>query len=244
MKKLLILTSSFMLFPIGISFLFLFQSCNEPHVYLPGREWDFIVKRTNSSVVDTLILRTFDETWEITQKKIEWKYIIKDPNTFTQITEETGVIDRRGSFFTKIFLKNEIWIHPPRSSYLRLSEMVPFPQINFPIYKGQIINWEITPKKVKAKNYDSSGKYIGDSVPEEWKKLIGKTATGKIGVKGKIYYNNPIIKDSCWVLNAFGNSPIGTIKSKYYFSEKYGFVFFFYDFNDYKVEIILSGIKL
>ncbi len=216
----------FLLNAISLVIVLILSSCNNQLIYKPGREWAFIAKSSNRTTTDTIILKTYNDIWQITQNKIEYIYNKTKDSTggFTQITEETGVIDRQGNFLTRCFCNPEIWLHPPRSKYLRVTELLPFPWIEFPIYIGQTNNWELTPK-------------------QGWKDFEGKTIKGNIKVLDKIFYNNPAIKDSCWVLEGFGDSAIGNFKCKYYFSEKYGFVYFFYDFIKYNIEIILIKIS-
>lgn len=225
MKKNII---SFVTIIIGlVSIMIPFSSCNNSLIYKPDREWHFAIKSSNNSEIDTVTLKTYDETWKLTQKKIEYIYNRKKNSTggYTQTTEMTGVIDRQGNFFTRIFLSSEIWMHPPRTGYLRVTELLPFPWIKFPIKIGQTNNWELTPK-------------------EGWEDFEGKKIIGKIHVTEKILFENPAIKDSCWVLEGIGKSEIGEFKCKYYFSEKYGFVYFFYDMNKYQIELIPTFIKL
>jgi hypothetical protein len=196
------------------------SALENPKIYSENREWRFTLSKSNSKFIDTISLKVFGESWKISQKKIEWNYSLRDSSGYSTITETTGVIDRSES---SIF-KKEIWIHPPRSTFMRLTELVPFPQIIFPIRQGEVLPWELTPK-------------------EGWEELKGVKVTGQVEVVGKIYYDNPIIKDSCWVLNAVGNSTAGNYKAKFYFNENAGFVYFNYDFNTYKVVMELISFK-
>lgn len=214
----------FVIIIIGlVSVMFLFLSCNHSLIYKPNREWHFEIKFSNSSIIDTLILKTYDETWKYTQKKIEYIYNVKNDTSggYSIHTGITGVIDRQNC----LFLTSEIWIHPPRTGNLRVTELLPFPWIKFPIRINQTNDWELTPKA-------------------GWEDFEGKKITGKIHVTRKILFENSAVKDSCWVLECIGKSEIGEFKSLYYFSEKYGFVYFFYDMNQYQIELIPIFIKL
>lgn len=224
MKKIYLIIISLLL--TAITSMLLLSSCNNSKVYKPNREWLFIIVSSNNPVIDTLILKTNDKSWMTTQREIEYVYnrIKTSEGCYSQESEITGVIDRKGNIFSRLFIKPEIWLHPPRSKYLRMTEMLPFPWIKFPIKIGNSINWKLTPK-------------------EGWKELKGKSVKGKITVVNKTFYDNPIINDSCWVLEGIGESDIGKFKCKYYFSETYGFVYFLYDFNDYQIEIIPIEIK-
>ncbi len=217
---------------IAVIYFSLLSACDEQlwvgkeAIYLPNRQWIFTVKKSNREIFDTLLLITFKERWEYSalQRKINWKFIMKD-TIVTENIEETGVIDRaRGGSLLNLIFGSEIWIHPPRSSYLRLAEMVPFPNVKLPPKLGQRIDWELTPKK-------------------GWGEFEGVKVNGKLVVSSKIFFDNPIVKDTCWVIDAFGKSKIGNFKAQYYFHEKLGFVYFFYDFAFYKVEINLIAFK-
>lgn len=209
-----------------ISIIFFMISCSKTLIYKPDREWHFTVKFSNSPIIDTLILKTYDESWELTQKKIEYIYNMKKDSSggYSISTEITGVIDRKGSYLTGLFLTSEIWLHPPRSGNLRVTELLPFPWIKFPIKLGQSNDWELTPKK-------------------GWNEMEGKKISGKIQVVRKMFFDNPVIRDTCWVLEGFGESDFGKFKCTYYFSENYGFVYFLYDFNQYQIELIPIKIK-
>jgi hypothetical protein len=211
---------------IAIVIIIFLSTCSNPLIYKPGREWHFIIKSSNRPNIDTIILKTYDESFLTTQTKIEYIYnkIKKSTGGYSQSIESTGVIDRQGNFISRLFITPEIWLHPPRSNFLRMTEMLPFPWIKFPIYLGQRIDWELTPK-------------------EGWEELKGKTVKGNINVKAKIFYDNLVINDSCWVVEGLGESEIGKFNCKYYFSERYGFVYFFYDFNQYQIELIPLKMK-
>ncbi len=205
---------------ITVSILLL-ASCSQPMVYKPNREWNFEVKRSDSETTDTLKFKIFNENWKLFQKKCKWFYLLINDSSgsMKMITSTTGIIDRQCNPVMEWFFDSEIWMHPPRSAYLRLTEMVPFPWIKFPIEKGKELDWNLIPK---------SG----------WEELEGVEVNGTLKVTGKIFYENPVVKDSCWVIEAVGKSDAGNFTGKYYFNEKLGFVYFYYDFVKYKVEIV------
>ena len=195
----------------------------EPEIYKGGSKWMFYVKHSNRKNVDTIEFKSFDERLENYQIISVWKisFKIDSGNIGKKIVESTtGIVERHSFNFFSIFglFEPKIWIHPPRMQYMRLTEMVPFPYVELPAEVGDEYDWELTPK-------------------EGWGELKGKTVTGKITVDKKIFCGNKAVQDSCYVLNAIGKSDIGDFKGKYYFSNKKGFVYFYYDFNDYTVEI-------
>ena len=200
--------------------IFLLNSCSNPQVYKSGYKCSFTIHKSDKKIVDTLHFVVLDKIWMYTQKEINYKYIIhRNDGSKSVIMPRTGVIDRQGNFITRLFIQPEIWLHPPRQDYLRKAELVPFPWIKLPVHIGQKMDWELTPGK-------------------GWEEFEGKEVTGVIEVVDKIYYDNPVIQDTCWVINTYGKSEIGEFTGEYYFSEKYGFVRYFYDFNEYKVEIM------
>lgn len=207
-----------------ILLLLLIISCNDSSIYVAGSEWVFTARNPFNNILDTITLKIFDEPWLATQKKMNWIFIKKDSNKSISIVSETGVIDRRENLINKIFNMSEIELPPPSNEYLEYAELVPSPYIRFPIIIGESIIKEYTFKK-------------------GWEGLKNKKVNGKIKVTGKIFYNNPVINDSCWTLDAIGKSSIGTFKAKYYFHETKGFVYFYYDFNKYQVVMELISTK-
>lgn len=67
--------------------------------------------------------------------------------------------------------------------------------------------------------------------------------SGVTTITGKTFYNNPVVNDSCWVIETNSNTPFGVYKAKHYYHQKYGFVYFHYDFIQYKVEMNLVSFK-
>lgn len=196
-------------------------SCTNPSIYTPDKKWVFEVNYSFQDKKDTLTLFTYNEKYNF-QIKCIWKNIRWDePELGGRIInmETTGIIERYTQAIISWLFSSQIWMHPPRHRpYLHLTEMVPFPYINFPISIGQKNDWKLTPK-------------------DGWQELEGKTVKGHIEVINKIYYDNPVVKDTVWVLDAVGNSEIGCFLGRYYFHEKYGFIYFEYDFLEYQIKI-------
>lgn len=189
-------------------------------IYVPGREWIFIVKSSPNQNVDTLTLSVLDEEWSLNQCKIQWILSTCKAEGSTVVTETTGVLDRSSS----VFFPKEIWLHPPRMSYLRLTELVAFPQVIFPLKENQVFSSEIRP---------------GDG----WKELQGLTVHGCTRVAGKVSFLHPCILDSCWKLEASGSSEKGDYNAIYYYHSLIGFVYFHYDFGDYMCDIELVSVN-
>jgi hypothetical protein len=198
-------------------------SCNSElpgPVYVPDRTWTFTVANSDSAHIDTLTLDVVDETWNTFQTKIIWHQRIHHATGSTEIEEHTGVIDKPHHFL----LPNEVWLHPYRSSYMRLTELVSFPQLKYPITDGQVVESTITPK-------------------HGWEELEGIEVRGRVTVTGKVSYKQAILKDSCWRLSATGRSTAGNYNATFYFSPTHGFVYFFYDFAKYTCTVDLVSVN-
>lgn len=200
--------------------LFIF-SCTEPNVYHPRLNWSFLVTKSTDSIVDTLTLEILDKPWQITQQKMEWVLnVYHADKSRTESIIQTGVSDHDLSFPVSLFKKDVISLpFPPEIEYMKYVRLLPPPQIQYPIAKGNSIDWK---KKV----------------PNGYQEFEEVEVTGSVRVKDKIYFSNQTLSDSCWVLESYGKSSAGVFKGIYYFSEKYGFIYFKYDFKDYWVEIV------
>lgn len=210
---------------LGLAILFIcWQKYEVPknNIYELNREWIFSVKMSNISRVDTIILKIVEKPEIMQGKKAMWSFmdansLLFKNTTDTSITEYTDMYDVDKSYVS---------LPSPTIQYFRLTKGVPSPNIRFPIYKGYSMNVKTTFKKVKDQD-----------------QFENQTVTGKLEVVDKIYYDNPVVKDWCWVIDAVGNSSIGTFKAKYYFNEKYGYVYFNYDFNTYNIIMEPISIK-
>ncbi|OGU38410.1 MAG: hypothetical protein A2X61_11470 [Ignavibacteria bacterium GWB2_35_12] len=188
-------------------------------IYTGNREWKFSVKRTNAESTDTIILKVIKPEHG-GDKAFKWLLITFDS------TLSKNIIDFAQTEITKNGDESSnIEIPSPSIRYFKFTALIPSPEVRLPLYIGYSKSSKVT---IKMSNV------------EEFK---GVTYTGKIKVTGKIYYNNPIIKDNCWVLNDIGESSLGTYKAKYYFHEKFGFVYLYYDFIKYQIEMELISLK-
>jgi hypothetical protein len=171
------------------------------------------------------VLRTYDEKFNANDRKVEYIYNKKPDSSGDLVSEieQTCVIDRQGNFLSNIFIRPEIRLHPPRCNYLRFTELLPFPWIKYPIEIGQLLDWKLT-------------------LDESLEELCGKEVVGTLEVKSRIFYSNPNVGDTCWVIEGKSECKAGNFSSTYYFHEKYGFVYFSYDFNEY--QIIMEPFKI
>jgi len=200
--------------------LFIISCTMSSEIYLPGRTWTFVSSINGNKTTDTLVLNIKDESWQIFQRLIEYTYhfsFSKDgSNLQISLNEETGVIDRHNS----LFFDNEIWLHPPRALYLRYTELLPFPNVFYPINIGDKRDWNL---KLKA----------------GWGNWEGLEVEGESILESKVLLENEIIKDSCYLIKTHSKTKVGTFEAEYVFSEKYGFVDFKYFIPDSVIHLKL-----
>lgn len=197
---------------------------NSTIIYKPNRMWVFVVTNSENISTDSITLTVLDKIQLNLQREVEWKYssaIDTITKNITMTSEYTGVVDETVKYLPNFIHQSKVWIHPPRNLYMRYAELVHFPYIEFPIKIGNSHKWELTPQ--------GSG----------WKELEGLNVDGEIVVANKIYYDNPQVKDTCWVLEANGKVKDKGYYGTYYFSEKLGFVYLKYKFDAKTIEINL-----
>lgn len=191
---------------------------NMSQIYSEGHEWTFAVKCSNRPIYDTIKLRTTDLPWDYGSKKIIWYSVFRDTislKIIKSVVEENGIDNTN----------NEVYLHPPHSGYWNYTELLPVPYIKFPITKdSNNINWKFPPRN-------------------NWKDLINKKVKGESRFMGKVYCDTPALADSCWEIDATSTCVLGSFNAKYYFHERYGFVYFFYDFGKYTVEMKLTDYQ-
>jgi hypothetical protein len=214
-------------FPLLLFLTLFINSCSGPIIYKPNHIWEFKVTRTDSKIVDTLQFKTTDESWQILMKKCIWQFPIrKDTAGKVMITQTTGIMDIKVCFPLSLLFSSKIDFSPPEWEYLKYSWIIPI-KIKFPITVGQTIKLNKT---------------FGSKRPpsDEFRQL---KVNGFVKVIGRKFYSNPLVNDTCWVLEASSKSKIGEFNAKYYFNEKFGFVYMFYDFKKYQVEMELIDFK-
>jgi len=177
-------------------------------IYTKGHEWKFLVKSSLSTNIDTLYLKILPFPDKSLTESYQWVLIFLDSSSLsykvdTSITSTT--VDESN-------IDDYINLPSPINKYLRLTKAIPSPKIKIPVREGYTATSTI---KINI-NEDNE--------------LKGLSINGSITVIGKTNYKNKIVNDPCWVLEAKGESKLGTLKAKYYFNEKLGFVYFYYDF--------------
>lgn len=228
---------TFSKFTLGVSLILILSilqsspvAISKSNIYSLNKEWKFLVKKTNSTFLDTLYLKIVPNKDNITENVIETgcRWIL----TGLQSSDNSIVSDTIISYVlqeSEIDTDNsiiKIGISPPTNSYLTYTRLLESPFVKLPIHIGYVSKYKVESTSIN----DERG---ADKIKSE----------GAMTVSGKIFYDNPLVKDSCWVLQTMGESDLGMMGAKYYFHEKFGFVYFYYDFNKYQVEISLSDFK-
>lgn len=201
---------------------------NSSIIYKPNKRWVFVVTNSENTATDTITLTVLEKIKFNFQREIEWLHsprLDSITKNITTTSENTGVVDETVKYLPNFIHQSKVWIHPPRSLYMRYAELVHFPYIEFPIKIGNSHKWELTPQ--------GSG----------WKELEGLNVDGEIVVANKIYYDNPQVKDTCWVLEAKGKVKDKVYYGTYYFSEKLGFVYLKYKFDVKTIEMNLINYQ-
>jgi len=183
-------------------------SCDSGNIYFnSGFGWRFTVKNSSIERTDTLSLSEGDFWYP----KLKW-----------DLKVENG-----GYAVEKLFTDNSemIKLPSPFGFYLNKIELVPHPEIHFPINTGD--------------SYESN--YKADS---QDKSVDNLNVEGTLIVVGKVLFGKGLLKDSSWVINAEGNSSKGKFTSTYYFHEKYGFVYFKYYLGKDTIEIELNQFSV
>jgi hypothetical protein len=145
---------------------------------------------------------------------IKWDSEIRqDPGSSTGMTTEAKMSTTRSN----------IEIPTPMGEYLNMTGLLPNPRVQFLIKVGDSIS---SHHKIEYKH----NPYNGWSI-DGYLKVIGKT-----------YYHKPDISDTCWVIEAKNYSNADT-SAIFYFSPKYGFVYFNYQMGADSIVIALKSIE-
>ncbi len=194
--------------------LVLLISCGTNHIYNDHTEWTFTVKNSDSEYIDTLTLSLADNYYSFIYSKIYWNFKSKSDEIYSL---EFGA----ESAFTEN--SDEIKIHPPIGGYLDFTEMLPYPEVHFPIKTGDV--------------------YTSDhEIGSPNRTFDGIEVNGTLRVTGKILYEENLLKDSCWVIEGRNNAE--NYSSRYYYHDRLGFVYFFYQGKNNSIEINLKSLKI
>jgi hypothetical protein len=211
--------------------LFLIVSCkpaNNPEIYKPGREWVFSVNYSDMPQIDTLRLRTLELAESI---GVESEWITRSYYPNGNIRKEAvlpfKLIELRLEGSVSEVIDQYIKLKPP-AEFNDSLRLVPYPTVELPPTPGWVEeDYQHTNEKITKHGSITPD---GDTVyhkrkPEFWEEM---EVSGSIKNSGRKYYDNPVVRDSCWVINAAGTSEVGKFNSRYYFHEEKGFVRFEY----------------
>lgn len=119
--------------------------------------------------------------------------------------------------------KNEIRLANPTGQYFDKTILICPPYVKFPIEKGNKYThqWTVDGKKFNQKK--------------------DIEVRSELEVIGKVDNNAELYNDKTWEINCVSKSEIGVYTSKYYFNEKYGFVYWEYVFEEYNIKVNLDS---
>jgi len=181
----------------------------------------------NIFLKDTILFITTDIPWKHQpdkQKTVIWKYphLIVDTllkEKFKSIgwtdIDSTGAIENEKKY----------WIHPPRHNQFTITEIAPFPTVEFPC--------EIN-KRFKSFTYIGNG----------WGKWENLKLTNNYEFFKKEFRNIGLLKYECWIIKSESESELGKSYLTTAYNENIGFVEFNYSFyNKTKIKIELIKIE-
>lgn len=180
----------------------------------------------NIFLKDTILFVTTDIPWKNQpdkQKTVIWKYprLIVDTSfreKFNSIgwtnVDSTGAIENGKKY----------WIHPPRHNQFTITEVAPFPTVEFPCEINKIFN-NLT--------------YIGNGWGK-WENLKLRNRYQFIEKESKHMGSS---KYECWIIKSESDSELGKSYLTTAYNENIGFVEFIYRFFN-KTEIKMELIKI
>ncbi len=192
-------------------------------IYNPNSQWNFLIKNSKFNDVDTLVLQDieFDANKALTIYR--WKFLkksfeLKDENeNIFKVEVETSLNDN-----------NNVILYFPSIDNLDFLKLFPEPSLSYPLFLGKFFTY----KRNDTKEIKGLSKYEESIIEARYK------------ITDKILYESNFLNDTCWFIMNDTKTNQGNFTSKYYFHEKYGFVYLFYDFNDFQVELSLIDAKI
>lgn len=98
-----------------------------------------------------------------------------------------------------------VWMHPIRINQYKFTEVAPFPQVYFPMKKGNKWDDKVT-------------------INENWGEWDGQTVTSKYKITDRSTFQLNNLDINCWVIKSVSKCASGKSKLTTYFNEEYGFV--------------------
>jgi hypothetical protein len=134
------------------------------------------------------------------QSQISYQFMYVD-SSFLTTKSRTGLVEN----------PTNIWMHPVRYNNLAILQLTPFPFVKFPITLDEEYNWFL-----------DIGQHYGSPLWAEWNGNIRNLCGYKVAEKKEIITAFGLLE--CYVIHARGDSPVGSSKAEFLFSEQYGFV--------------------
>ena len=185
-----------------IALFILLSSCTSKIKELENTEYRYQISNSTNNNIDSLEL---SQEMDYFQPKIKWTFWSAENNKSYKFQE------------TKNYEHNNDYLRLslPIGLYLDYTELLPPPQVNFPIKIGDsnFVKFELMSRSKPSK-------IIRDN-----------ELTGYYLVKDTIIYDDTgKFNEKCFVIEAY-NFKFKNYKLTYYYSEKLGFLYFKYDFN-------------
>ncbi len=215
------------IFKIGKSFVYDYEIIENGDKYkinhfegIPPTEKFELVKENEDTLglKIHLLVPKIEKSERTDKNQTEIYYLYAPIFTFMDCT---GIVDNQ----------NNIWIHPPRTSFFRSLETCPFPYIKLPIEIGK--EWK---DKMEIGN-QWSNELWGD-----WNKKLLLSYDYRISKKTIV--KTGIGDLECYVVESTAKSEIGISKLTTYYSELYGFVRLEYEMvTGLKVNLWLDSVS-
>jgi len=195
----------------------------QSQIYNPGSRWVFLVKNSKFNNVDTLVLQDIEFDTNKSISIYKWKFL----NTSFKQNDENEKIFKI-EVYTFLNNNNNVNLYFPSIKNLEFLKLFPEPSLSYPLFLSKYFTYKRKDRK----------EIRGVSGNEE---LI---IEAKYKITDKIFFESNFLNDTCWVIITDTKTNKGNFTSKYYFNERYGFVYLFYDFNDFQVELSLIDAKI
>jgi hypothetical protein len=183
--------------------------------------------RLDHLITDTIQFITTNIPWKHQPDKqttVLWKYphLIVDSLLRTKLksigwtsVDSTGAIENEKKY----------WIHPPRHNQYTITEIAPYPTVEFPCELNKKFNYIL---------------WIGSGWGE-WENLKLKSNYEIVGTESK---NIGTLNYECWIIKSESESELGKSYLTTAYNGNLGFVEFIYSFyNNTEIKIELIGIK-
>jgi len=195
----------------------------QSQIYNPGSRWFFLVKNSKFNNVDTLVLQDIVLDTNKSISIYKWKFL---NNSFDQKDENEKIFNVEVDNF--FYNNNNVNLYFPSIKNLEFLKLFPEPSLSYPLFLSKYFTYKRKDTK-EIRGVSGNEELI---IEAEYK------------ITDKIFFECNFLNDTCWVIITDTKTNKGNFTSKYYFNERYGFVYLFYDFNDFHVELSLIDAKI